>query len=152
MNSFYAVIGQVMLSGSNYLVFLIFTILLPEFEFVDFSTAVALNILAYAIAEGGISYVAPKEVSKKQYTKAILSGGFIAISISLYLTSLVIGFIIWNFISQDNLNLNWVLAYMTYFFPVLIIPSWLTCWAIDFKSLVILLFFKGISEIGRAHV
>ena len=64
MNSFYAVIGQVMLSGSNYLVFLIFTILLPEFEFVDFSTAVALNILAYAIAEGGISYVAPKEVSK----------------------------------------------------------------------------------------
>lgn len=145
MNSFYAVIGQVALSGSNYMVFLIFTILLPQFEFVNFSTAVALNILAYAIAEGGISYVAPKEISKKKNTRAILSGGFIAISISLYLISLVIGFNIWNFISADSLSWNWVLAYMFYFFPVLIIPSWLTCWAIDFKSLAILLFFKGVS-------
>ena len=145
MNSFYAVIGQVTLSGSNYLVFLIFTFILPQFEFVEFSTAVALNILAYAIAEGGISYVAPKEVSRKQYTKAILSGGFIAISISLYLASLVIGFFIWNLISEDNLSLSWVIAYMVYFFPVLLIPSWLTCWAIDFKSLVILLLFKAVS-------
>lgn len=145
MNSFYAVIGQVTLSGSNYLVFMIFTFLLPELEFVDFSTAVALNILAYAIAEGGISYVAPKEVSKKQHTKAILSGGFITISITLYFTSLIVGFIIWNFISEDNLSWSWILAYMVYFFPVLIIPSWLTCWAIDFKNLVILLFFKGVS-------
>jgi hypothetical protein len=145
MNSFYAVIGQITLSGSNYLVFIIFTILLPGLEFVDFSTAVALNILAYAIAEGGVSYVAPKEISKKNNTKAILSGGFIIISISLYLISLVIGFNIWNFISEDNLSWGWVLAYMVYFFPVLLIPSWLTCWAIDFKSLAILLFFKGVS-------
>jgi hypothetical protein len=145
MNSFYAVIGQISLSGSNYLVFLIFTFILPEFVFVEFSTAVGLNILAYAVAEGGVSYVAPKEISKKKKTKSLLAGGFILISISLYLVSLVIGYNIWNVVSADKLSLSWVLSYMVYFFPVLLIPSWLTCWAIDFKSLFILLIFKAIS-------
>ena len=143
MKSFYAVIGQMILSGSNYLVFLIFTFLLGEADFIGFSTAVALNILAYAIAEGGVSYVAPREISRKDSTRAILSGGFIGFSIALYLLSLLVGFFLWNIFSKDSLSSYWVLAYALYFFPVLIIPSWATCWSIDIIKLIVLASFRG---------
>lgn len=145
MKSFYAVIGQMILSASNYLVFLIFTVILSENDFIDFSTAVALNILAYAVAEGGISFVAPREVSKKEKTKAILSGGFIFVGIFLYVFSLIIGFNLWNLFSKDNLNIYWVVSYVFYFLPVLIIPSWLTCWSIDYKKLIVLTITRGLS-------
>lgn len=131
------------LSGSNYLVFLIFTFLLGETDFIGFSTAVALNILAYAIAEGGVSYVAPREISRKDSTRAILSGGFIGFSIALYLLSLLVGFFLWNIFSKDSLSSYWVLAYALYFFPVLIIPSWATCWSIDIIKLIVLASFRG---------
>ena len=143
MRSFYAVIGQMILSGSNYLVFLIFTFLLGETDFIGFSTAVALNILAYAIAEGGVSYVAPREISRKDSTRAILSGGFIGFSIALYLLSLLVGFFLWNIFSKDSLSSYWVIAYALYFFPVLIIPSWATCWSIDIIKLIVLASFRG---------
>ncbi|HOZ13754.1 MAG TPA: hypothetical protein PK784_03105 [Tenuifilaceae bacterium] len=143
MKSFYAVIGQMILSGSNYLVFLIFTFLLGEADFIGFSTAVALNILAYAIAEGGVSYVAPREISRKDSTRAILSGGFIGFSIALYLLSLLVGFFLWNIFSKDSLSSYWVIAYALYFFPVLIIPSWATCWSIDIVKLIVLASFRG---------
>jgi hypothetical protein len=145
MKSFYAVIGQMILSGSNYLVFLIFTFLLGEADFIGFSTAVALNILAYAIAEGGVSYVAPREISRKNSTRAILTGGFISFSIGLYLLSLLVGFFLWNFFSEDSLSVYWVIAYSLYFFPVLIIPSWATCWSIDIVKLIVLAFFRVVS-------
>jgi len=145
MKSFYAVVGQMILSGSNYLVFLIFTLLLGETDFIGFSTAVALNILAYAIAEGGISYVAPREISRKDSTRAILSGGFISFSIALYLLSLLVGFFLWNIFSEDSLSTYWVIAYALYFFPVLIIPSWATCWSIDIIKLIVLASFRGVS-------
>ena len=131
------------LSGSNYLVFLIFTFLLGETDFIGFSTAAALNILAYAIAEGGVSYVAPREISRKDSTRAILSGGFIGFSIALYLLSLLVGFFLWNIFSKDSLSSYWVIAYALYFFPVLIIPSWATCWSIDIIKLIVLASFRG---------
>ncbi len=145
MKSFYAVIGQMILSGSNYLVFLLFTFLLSDADFIGFSTAVALNILAYAIAEGGVSYVAPREISRKNSTRAILSGGFISFSIALYLLSLLVGFFLWNFFSKDSLSTYWVIAYALYFFPVLIIPSWATCWSIDIVKLLVLASFRGVT-------
>jgi len=145
MKSFYAVIGQMVLSGSNYLIFLIFTVILSETHFINFSTAVALNILAYAVAEGGISFVAPREISKKDKTKPILSGGFIFISIFLYFIAITVGFNLWNFFSKDSLNIYWVVSYAFYFFPVLIIPSWLTCWSIDLTKLIVLSIVRGLS-------
>ena len=60
MRSAYAVYCQIFVSAINFIIFLVFTNNLSPDQFVLFSTAVGLSVLAYAVAEGGISYVAPK--------------------------------------------------------------------------------------------
>lgn len=145
MKSIYAVFGQMTLAGSNYLVFLIFTTLISKEEFIAFSTAVGLNMFAYAIAEGGVSYVAPREINLKSTTRGNLTGAFIVLSLALYFVSLIFGFFLWNLFSKDDLNLLWVMAYASYFLSVIIIPSWVTCWTIDIKGASYIALARGLT-------
>ena len=139
MKSLYAVVGQLFLSASNYGIFLLLAVQLSSDEFIAFSTAVGLNMLAYAIAEGGVSYVAPRELAAENKSiTSPLAGAFVSISLALYVIVMIIGYFIWNTFSHDQLDSLWVCAYAVYFIPSLMIPSWVTCWTIDFVGVVAL--------------
>lgn len=140
MKSVLAVSTQITLSGSNYVVFMLMARWLDDSEFVAFSTAVGLNMLASALAEGGLSYVAPKALAGREPAQfAPLAGAFLIISISLYLVIMVGGSLLWNRLADQSLNTTWVLAYALFFAPVLWMPSWITCWFIDRPSFLVVL-------------
>ncbi|MEM7869278.1 hypothetical protein Q4Q92_11450, partial [Morganella morganii] len=128
MKSIYAVAIQLIISASNFIIYLIYTNKLDSTSFIAFSTAVGLTILSYAIAEGGISYVAPKTLTgNNNYTdNNKIAATFIFICLLLFSLTLFLGFISWNLFSRDKLNILWVLSYSFYFLPVIIMPSWLT--------------------------
>lgn len=138
MKSVLAVLAQIALSGSNYAVFLVMARLLDQPGFIAFSTAVGLNMLAYALAEGGVSYVAPKALAEQTgQGGAPLAGAFMAISSGLYLLTMVLGFVAWNTLAAEPLHTGWVLAYAVFFAPALWMPAWVTCWSIDRLALAI---------------
>jgi hypothetical protein len=142
--SLYAVVGQMTLSVSNYAIFVVFARLLPRDEFIGFSTAVGLNILAYAVAEGGISYVAPRELADRSDLRAgSIAGAFIAISIVLYMASLVGGYLFWNAFSNDPLDIRWITAITLYFLPTLFIPTWVTCWTMGRVGITALIMVRA---------
>lgn len=134
-----------MLSGSNYLIFLLFFKQLSTEEFIGFSTAVALNMIAYAIAEGGVSYVAPRELANNTLQRRKISSSFLLIGNTLYIISLLLGFHIWNFVSTDHLDIQWVFAYALFFSPTLLMPPWLTSWSISITEVFILGAFRAVA-------
>ncbi len=127
-----AVAGQLILSVSNYAVFLLCARLLPREDFIGFSTAVGVNMFAAAVAEGGISYVAPRELSDRSSSRTgSVAGAFMTVSLALYVASLSVSYISWTVFSKDPLQPRWVAAYALYYAPVLMIPAWMTCWSMD---------------------
>lgn len=144
MKSLYAVAGQMALSASNYVVFVLLARLLSPDDFIAFSIAVGLNMLAYAVAEGGVSYVAPRELADRSDVRAgAMAGAFIAISAVLYMASMTVGYFLWNALSQDPLDVRWVLAYGLYFVPALLMPAWVTCWSMDRVSVAVLIIVRA---------
>lgn len=144
MRSAYAVTGQLAVSASNYAIFVIFAQALEGDAFVAFSTAVGLNMLAWAIAEGGVSYVAPLELSKTNGGgEGRIAGAFLTLSGGLYLTIGAAGFLVWNALAQDGLSLAWCTAYATFVLPTLLIPSWVTCWSLDLVGVMALVAARG---------
>jgi hypothetical protein len=144
MKSMYAVAGQMVLSASNYVVFVLLAQLLSPSDFVGFATAVGLNMLAYAVAEGGVSYVAPRELADQSNLRnGSLAGAFVAISMVLYVISLCIGYFLWNSLSKDQLDVRWVMAYAVYFGPAILIPAWVTCWSMDQLGLIALVIMRA---------
>lgn len=142
--SIYAVMGQMTLSVSNYAVFVLFARLLPRDDFIGFSTAVGLNMLAYAVAEGGISYVAPRELADRSDLRTgSMAGAFIAISLVLYMASLAGGYHFWNAFSKAPLDIRWVTANTLYFVPTLFIPAWVTCWSMGRIGLAALIMVRA---------
>ncbi len=138
MKSMYAVVGQMLISASNYAIFMLLARLLSVSDFIAFSTAVGLNMLAYAIAEGGVSYVAPQELARDNVDTSALAGAFVSIVVTLYVITMIVGFFIWNSFSKDGLNGFWVLAYAIYFIPGLLLPVWITCWSINLFGIITL--------------
>ena len=97
MRSFLAVGAQLVNSVCNYAVYIIFSRFLHQHEFVDFSTAVGVSMFAYAFAEGGVSYVAPKEIGALDAESASRRAtAFLIMSICIYVFALAIGFLFWN--------------------------------------------------------
>lgn len=144
MSSVLAVLAQIALSASNYAVFVALSRLLDESAFVAFSTAVGLNMLAYAVAEGGVSYIAPKALAERgDHEAAALAGSFIAISGALYLAMMGIGFFAWNLLAREPLHGGWVLAYAVFFVPALAMPAWLTARAIDRAALLVIVLVRA---------
>lgn len=132
MSSMLAVMAQMALSASNYAVFVLLARLLDEPGFIAFSTAVGLNMLAYAIAEGGVSYVAPKALAERPDREAApLAGSFVILSGALYVASMGLGYLLWNALAAEPLATDWVLAYAAFFLPALAMPAWATARAID---------------------
>lgn len=145
MKSVLAVLAQIALSASNYAVFLAMARLLDEAGFVAFSTAVGLNMLAYALAEGGVSYVAPKALADRGDSSGpALAGAFMALSATLYLLAMVGGYLAWNALAAEPLQPAWVMAYGLYFFPALLMPAWLTCWSMDRSGLIGVLLLRSL--------
>ncbi len=140
MRSAYAVYCQIFVSAINFIIFLVFTNNLSPDQFVLFSTAVGLSVLAYAVAEGGISYVAPKALSNNDYKgdTAKLAGAFISISIIIYTFTTLVGYYLWGALSNDPLSAIWVVCYVCYFFPVMILPSWATFKSIKLPEVMLL--------------
>ena len=145
MRSMYAVLGQMVLAASNYAVFVVFARKLDPEAFIAFSTAVGLNMLAWAIAEGGVSYVAPRELSTVANRRGgSMAGAFLTLSAGLYVVATVGGFFLWNFLADDALSGIWVAAYAAYVLPSLLIPSWVTCWSMDVIGLIAIMVARGI--------
>ncbi|MSR21388.1 MAG: hypothetical protein EXR91_10525 [Gemmatimonadetes bacterium] len=133
------------MSASNYAVFVLFARSLDDTAFIAFSTAVGLNILAGAIAEGGISYVAPREMASAPVRSGgALAGAFLFLSSSLYVSVMIIGFTAWNSLTADGLNLWWTVGYAAYVLPSLLIPSWVTCWSLDLTGVCAILVARGL--------
>jgi hypothetical protein len=133
-----------LISASNYLVFAALARLLSRQEFVGFSTAVGLNMLAFALAEGGVSYVAPRDLAARGPRSGALAGAFVGVSLGLYAATMAVGFVVWNGLGRDPLDPRWVLAYAAYFAPALLIPSWVTCWSIDLAAVIGLGLMRGL--------
>lgn len=144
MRSLYAVVGQMTLSASNYAVFVLLARLLAPDDFIAFSTAVGLNMLAYALAEGGVSYVAPRELADRSDVRVgAMAGAFVTISAALYMASMTAGYFLWNAVSMDPLDVHWVTAYGLYFVPGLLIPAWVTCWSLRFMGVAALIMARA---------
>lgn len=138
MNALLAVGAQLVMSGSNFLVFILLSRLLTAEEFAGFATAVGLNMLAFALAEAGISYVAPQTLAdRSREGNGRVAGGFIAICCALYIAAVGLGYGAWNALSKDDLQPVWVAAYSVYFAPGLLVPSWATFWAMDRLAFVV---------------
>ncbi len=126
MRQLLAVVFQLTIAASNYGILIAFAHTLPDSDFLLLTSAVGINMIAYAIAEGGISYTAPKETSILQKkNRARLSSAYISISIGLYFTTLTLAYLSWNLFSQSNASLTWLIAYISAFAPTLISPAWL---------------------------
>lgn len=144
MKSVLAVVAQMALSGSNYAVFLIMARWLSEPAYVGFSTAVGLNMLAYALAEGGVSYVAPKTLAERDIASgATMAGAFIGISSALYFGAMAVGYMVWNALAPEPLQLQWVLGYAAFFAPALLMPAWITCKSIDKLAVAVVVTVRG---------
>ncbi len=121
---FLAVATQFTNSGCNYLAFILLSRHLNSDDFIGFSTAVGLNLLAFAVAESGISYVAPREIGEPGSCANRLVVAFLSISVCLYCLGLLTGFAVWNFFSVDDLNGKWVVSYGLFFLPTVLLPAW----------------------------
>jgi O-antigen/teichoic acid export membrane protein len=144
MKSLYAVASQITMSASNYVVFVLLARILSPVDFIAFATAVGLNMFAYAVAEGGVSYVAPRELADRTDARVgAMAGAFVAISTVLYLISLAVGYFLWNALSKDQLNIQWVAAYALYFGPAILMPAWVTCWSMDRVSVLVLFIVRA---------
>jgi hypothetical protein len=142
--SLYAVLGQIFISASNYAVFVLLARRLPGDGFIGFSTAVGLNMLAFAVAEGGISYVAPRELADRSDPRSVrMAGAFVAISLALYLAATAAGFVLWTAGAPDPLDAVWVAADTLYYAPTLLVPSWVTCWSMDRGGLAALVLARA---------
>ena len=137
MKSIYAVMVQVLVVGSDYALFIVFARQLDPEAFVAFSTAVGLHILAWVIADGGVSYVAPRELATVANRRGgAMAGAFLTLRTGLYVVATVGGFLLWNLLAEDALSGIWVAAYAAYALPSLLIPYWLTCWSMDVVGLL----------------
>ena len=118
--------GHVVITGSNYALFIVFARKLNPEAFVDFSTAAGLHMLAWAIADGGVSYMAPRELSTIANVRAsALAGVFLTLRAGPYVLATVGGFLPWKLLAEDALSGICVAAYAAYALPSLLIPSWL---------------------------
>jgi hypothetical protein len=149
VRSIYAVVGQMVISASNYGVFVVLARKLSVDSFVAFSTAVGLNILAWAIAEGGVSYVAPRELATPAGRgQGRTAGAFLTLSVGLYVVAMMVGFFVWNFFAEDSLDPMWVGAYAAYTLPALLIPPWITCWSLDAPGLAAIVVARTAIVVG----
>ena len=107
LKAIYATIGQILITGSNFAVFLLLAKLLSVTDYVHFSTAVGLNLLGYAIGDAGTAYVAPRELSQGSFSnRGALAASFISLTIVFYLLTVLIGFLVWNnFSKKADINL-----------------------------------------------
>ena len=105
MKSIYAVMVQVLVVGSDYALFIVFARQLDPEAFVAFSTAVGLHILAWVIADGGVSYVAPRELATVANRRGgAMAGAFLTLRVGLYVVATVGGFLLWNLLAEDALD------------------------------------------------
>jgi len=118
--------GHVVSAGSNHALFIVFARKLDPETFVAFSTAVGLHILAWVIADGGVSYVAPRELATIANRRGgALGGAFLTLRAGPNVVATVGGILLWNLLAEDALDGIWVAAYADYALPSIPIPSWL---------------------------
>ncbi|UYO44340.1 hypothetical protein KQX63_23810 [Rhodopseudomonas palustris] len=144
MNTILAVATQIVSAASNFIVFVLLSHLLSPSEFTGFSTALGLNMFASAIGEGGISLVAPHAISERSKAgNPNLAGAFLMIGIALYMAATMVGFFVWNVFATDLLDARWVAAYLIFFLPGLLVPSWAIVYAMDLSGFLVLVALRG---------
>ena len=137
-STLYSVIMQILISASNFILFFMLASVLNKLDFIFFSSAVSISIMAYAIAESGISYIAPKILSKNKLLRGVVNTSFIFISVIMYLLFSIIFYVFWNMFAEVQLQFIWIAAYFLYFLPVMLIPSWSTCWYAKLSDLILI--------------
>ena len=84
--------GHVIIAGLNHALFIVFVRNPDPETFVAFSTAVGLHILAWFIADGGVSYVAPRELATIANRRGgALGGAFLTLRAGPYVVVATVG-------------------------------------------------------------
>ena len=84
--------GYVVIAGSDHALFIVFARKLDPETFVAFSTAVGLHILAWVIADGSVSYVAPRELATIANRRGgALGGAFLTLHAGPYVVVATVG-------------------------------------------------------------
>jgi hypothetical protein len=139
-STIYSVALQMIISATNLILYFMLASRLDQSEFVLFSSAVGISIMAYAIAESGISYVAPLVLSKSQLTRKVLNSSFIILSLALYAINFFLFYGLWNIFADVHADFTWAFAYGLYFLPVMLIPAWSTCWYVNLTDVLLVTF------------
>lgn len=128
---------QTSISISNLALYFVLVSRLDDSNFVVFSSAVSVSIMAYAIAESGISYVAPLVLAKSYLTRKAFNSAFMLLSVLLYSLTFFLFYIAWKFFSDVGPSFTWAFSYALYFLPVMLVPAWSTCWYLSLTDFLI---------------
>ena len=128
------------MSATNFFLFFMLANRLGVSEFILFSAAVSISVMAYAIAEAGISYIAPLILSKSQFKRSVLNTCFIIIGLTVYIITFCTLYVLWNLLADTRAEFTWAFAYALYFLPVMFIPAWSTCWYVNIYDLFFIIF------------
>tara|TARA_B100000780_G_C21125611_1_gene456637 strand:+ start:2218 stop:3378 length:1161 start_codon:yes stop_codon:yes gene_type:complete len=139
-STIYSVALQMIISATNLILYFMLASKLNQSDFIIFSSAVSISIMAYAIAESGISYVAPLILSKSHVTRKVLNTSFIIISLTVYILNFCVLYVLWNLFADTHVEFTWAFAYGLYFLPVMFIPAWSTCWYVNLTDVFLVTF------------
>src|SRR5215472_10941897 len=96
-------------NGLNYGYFLLFARKLAPADFVHFTTATAITMFAFAIAEAGAVYAAPPFLRAHSGKRAArIAGGFLAISLCALCAGLAVATAIWAAAGREPLSPLWL--------------------------------------------
>lgn len=121
LRSLSAILLQNCLSGANLVTFFILVSLGHRNQI---STATAIVGIAYAIAEAGLSVVAPRLLQKFTFRRAYVARCILALSSLVFLFALCV-FSLSFFIIQGLPDVVWVASYAFCVWTILLAPSWL---------------------------
>ena len=113
-------------NGLNYGYFLLFARKLAPADFVQFTTATAITMFAFAIAEAGAVYAAPPFLRAHSGKRAArIAGGFLAISLCALCAGLVAATTIWVAAGREPLSPIWLARCVLLVSPNLLMQNWL---------------------------
>ena len=113
-------------SGLNYAIFLRFARALAPAEFLGFTTATAILMLALAVAEAGSIYAAPPFLRAYRGQKAgRIAGAFVTLSICLFATVALLAGWVWILLARDPVSPAWLVRCVALTAPNILLQSWI---------------------------
>jgi hypothetical protein len=122
----HAIMGQLLISSANMLMFFMLSYLLSDSETIVFINSIAFVLFAYAVAELGASYVAPRlleDTEANQKSNVLIC--FILVSQSAFLVVTTVAVLAWSFTTSfSEFDIKWCIAYGLMLLTALASPAW----------------------------